>query len=114
MSMFDMKEFVQAVRTVMSDVHDVYPSIEWELYQPIVVEIDAEQFVLGRLPIVFGAMMVLIFIVIAAVYRAAFVPIKLTLTLLLPIFAIYGEIHDDVQAAAALSSVACLTVYVST
>eukprot|EP00750_Incisomonas_marina_P018753 INCI3136.5.p3 GENE.INCI3136.5~~INCI3136.5.p3 ORF type:complete len:252 (+),score=42.27 INCI3136.5:989-1744(+) len=86
----ESKNFVSAVRNVLEDVSSQYPTLSFELYHPIVVEIDAEAFVLGRLPIVFAVMMILIFIMIAVVYRAAFVPVKLTLTLLLPIFAIYG------------------------
>jgi uncharacterized membrane protein YdfJ with MMPL/SSD domain len=82
--------FVLNVRDVLVDVMNMYPNLNFELYHPIVVEIDAESFVFGRLPWVFAGMMILIFILIAVVYRAAFVPIKLTVTLLLPIFAIYG------------------------
>lgn len=40
---------------------------------------------------VFTIMMILIFAIISLVYRAVFVPVKLVLTLLLPIFAIYGK-----------------------
>lgn len=111
---FPNQDFVSAVRDVLEDVSSKYPALSFELYHPIVVEIDAEAFVLGRLPVVFAVMMILIFIMIAVVYRAAFVPVKLTLTLLLPIFAIYGSFQVGLQTQqpdSAISPLCCALIF---
>lgn len=59
-------------------------------YHPIVTEVDAETFTFARFPYVVAIAMLLAFLLIAVRFRAAFVPLKLALTIVLPIVFLFG------------------------
>eukprot|EP00300_Choanocystis_sp_HF-7_P005758 c14256_g1_i2.p1 GENE.c14256_g1_i2~~c14256_g1_i2.p1 ORF type:complete len:780 (+),score=173.46 c14256_g1_i2:38-2341(+) len=60
------------------------------LTHPIVTEIDAEHFTLRRFPYVLVGTLLVVFALIAVRFRAAFVPFKLCLTIVVPILFVFG------------------------
>lgn len=82
-----IENFVVALRNRLENVSDTH---NFQLYSAPVTEVDAKNFVYHRLPgAVFGSL-ALIFVLVAVRFRAAIVPIKLFLTIVVPILFMYG------------------------
>jgi uncharacterized membrane protein YdfJ with MMPL/SSD domain len=59
-------------------------------FHPMAVEVDAEELVAARLPWAVSLTLLIVFSVIAVRYRAALVPVKLFMTIALPIVSVLG------------------------
>jgi len=59
-------------------------------FHPMAIEVDAEELVVGRLPWTVGGTLLVVFSVIGLRYRAAFMPLKLFMTIALPILSVLG------------------------
>ena len=83
-------------RALTSDVRAALATLapsaaaRFHFYHPIVTEVDAEKFTESRFPFVFAGTLLAAFVLIALRFRAAVVPLKLGLTIVVPILALFG------------------------
>lgn len=76
------------------------------IYSPLFIGYDIMQLTYGRLPIVLGIVFATCFLSIGLVFKAAFVPLKLCFTVLVPLCMVYGTavlVYQD----GALNFLAC-------
>jgi len=64
--------------------------VAFSLFHPVVAEVAAEQYTVQRLPWVLGGTLAVCFALIALNFRAAIVPLKLLLTVAMPIAFVFG------------------------
>jgi len=84
---------------LVDDVYDALDTAESEpasgglslsVFHPIVAEVAAEQYTTARLPWVLAVTLGLCFLIIALFFQAVFIPLKLLLTVLVPIGFVFG------------------------
>ena len=84
-------DFVATVRQLVQDANrQSNGTCQFFFYAASATEIDAKDFTFDRLYPVLAVSLTLIFVIVALRFRAAIVPIKLFLTIVLPILFIYG------------------------
>merc|ERR1711907_536585 len=86
------RTFVKDLRKVLSDHAPAARAAglnAW-LFHPMVTEVDAEAFTFSRFPYVLTVALLLAFLLIAVRFRAALIPLKLALTIVLPIAFLFG------------------------
>jgi len=81
--------FIQSVRDVIDSIEPP-AGVQTYFYHPMVTELDAEAFTFARLPWVLVITLLIAFALVATRFRAAFVPVKLALTIMLPIVFLFG------------------------
>lgn len=81
--------FVDDLYTAIDDAAAA-SSLTFSLFHPVVTAVAAEQYTVARLPWVLGGTLAVCFALIALNFRAAVVPIKLLLTVALPIAFVFG------------------------
>ena len=86
------RAFVKAVRSVLEAHADAAAEagVQTWLFHPMVTEVDAEAFTFSRFPYVLAVALLLAFLLIAVRFRAALIPLKLALTIVLPIAFLFG------------------------
>lgn len=65
-------------------------SIGWHVFHPCMMEADSEEYVMDRFPGVLCGTLAFVFCIIALRFRAAFIPVKMVLTIVVPILFVYG------------------------
>lgn len=84
-------DFVADVRRAVEAVNmESKGKCEFFFYSTSATEVDAKTFTFNRLYTVLGLSLMLIFVLVAMHFGAAIVPIKLFLTIVLPILFVYG------------------------
>ena len=84
-------EFVAQIRTAIAAVNaESKGKCKFFFYSAPATEVDAKAFTMDRLFPVLGLSLMLIFALVALHFRAAIVPFKLFLTIVLPILFVYG------------------------
>jgi len=79
------KLFVQEIRRCTS------VSEKFQLFHPIVTEVDSEVFTISRFPAVFATTLGLCFLLISLRFKAAIIPFKLVITVVVPILFVFGS-----------------------
>lgn len=78
------KLFVEEIRRCTS------ASEHFQLFHPIVTEVDSEVFTISRFPTVFAVTLGLCFFLISLRFKAAIIPFKLVITVVVPILFVFG------------------------
>jgi RND superfamily putative drug exporter len=80
-----LPEMVGAARAVVATANAGVGDAKFEFFHTMLVQLDAKEFTFERFPFVVSGCLALIFLLIGAKFRAVFVPIKLAITIVLPI-----------------------------
>eukprot|EP01065_Artemidia_motanka_P005399 TRINITY_DN12602_c2_g1_i1.p1 TRINITY_DN12602_c2_g1~~TRINITY_DN12602_c2_g1_i1.p1 ORF type:complete len:1025 (+),score=352.82 TRINITY_DN12602_c2_g1_i1:83-3076(+) len=94
--MLNFKPFSTECRDLTRDLRDlataanVYSEIDWDVFHPCMMEVDSERYVMDRFPYVLSLTLLLIFVIIALRFGAAFIPFKMAATVVVPILFVYG------------------------